>query len=487
MKKIHLLLIKAFVKPFVATFFVVMFILLMFFLFKWIDDLIGKGFEWYTILELMWYASAANVSMALPLSVLLSSIMTFGSLGENYELVAIKSAGISLQRAMQPLFVVILLLTISSFLFSNYMLPKANLKFGSLLYDIRNKKLSFLIKPGVFNNSIPNYAIRVDSKDEDGTLHNIMIYDHKGMSDLKANNSSSSAVPRIIKARIGVMNKTKDDKFLVIELKDGVQYEEQSSGTGAYNPRQLFFRRSFKETKQRFDLSSFQMNRTDPNAFGNSTPMLNLKGITKKHDSLGRVLDTINLRTKASLAINFKQSNSALGYTKVKAKPIVISDKILLSLPNGYRRQSLENASNAVVSLKQSLLSTAPNHTNVTGEFIFTRVEYQRKFTLAASCILLFFIGAPLGAIIRKGGMGLPVVAAISFFLIYHIIITVSEKSAREGNMNPVLAMWFATIVLSPLAAFLTYKATADSALFDINEYKQFFVKLFRRDKKQQG
>ncbi|QXU42147.1 LptF/LptG family permease [Pedobacter sp. D749] len=474
MKKIHLLLIKAFVKPFIATFFVMMFILLMFFLFKWIDDLIGKGFEWYTILELMYYASAANVSMALPLSVLLSSIMTFGTLGENYELVAIKSAGISLQKAMRPLFVVILMLTVASFFFANYMLPKANLKFGSLLYDIRNKKLSFLIKPGVFNNAIPGYAIRVDSKEEDGTLHNIMIYDHR----------ENNGIPKVILAREGKMNKTADGKFLVLNLKNGVQYEEQSSKNGMYNPRQIFTRNRFKETSPRFDMSSFDGNTTDPNAFGNSTPMLNLKGIVRKRDSLTKQLDTMKMRTIANLNSNFKQFNVARGYTKVKTAPKEIDDVILKSIPNGSRKLALDNASSTVANIMQHVPNWGPRQTDLTGEIIFATVEYQRKFTLAASCILLFFIGAPLGAIIRKGGMGLPVVVAICFFLVYHIITTVAEKSAREGNLNPIFGMWIAVIVLSPLAAFLTYKATVDSALFDVNYYKQLFLKLFKKREK---
>lgn len=451
-----------------------MFILLMFFLFKWIDDLIGKGFEWYTILELMYYASAANVSMALPLSVLLSSIMTFGSLGENYELVAIKSAGISLQKAMRPLFVVILILMVSSFLFSNYMLPKANLKFGSLLYDIRNKKLSFLIKPGVFNNAIPGYAIRVDSKEEDGTLHNIMIYDHK----------ENNGIPKVILAKEGKMEKTADGKFLVLNLKNGVQYEEQASNSGMYNPRQVFSRRRFKETAPRFDMSSFDGNKTDPNAFGNSTPMLNLKGIVRKRDSLTKQLDTIQMRTIENLKGNFKQFNVTQGYTRIKAAPAKIDDVILKSIPNGSRKQALDNATNVVANIMQHVPNWAPRQTDLTGEIIFTTVEYQRKFTLAASCILLFFIGAPLGAIIRKGGMGLPVVVAISFFLVYHIITTVAEKSAREGNLNPILGMWMAMIVLSPLAAFLTYKATVDSALFDVNYYKQMLLKVFKKKEK---
>ncbi|WP_316735853.1 LptF/LptG family permease [Pedobacter aquatilis] len=470
MKKIHLLIIKAFIRPFISTFFVMMFILLMFFLFKYVDDIIGKGFEWYTILELMYYQSMVQISMALPLSVLLSSIMTFGTLGENYELVAIKAAGISLQKAMQPLFVLILMLTIGSFGFSNYMLPKANLKFYSLMFDVRNKKLAFLIKPGVFNNSIPDYSIRVDSKDEDGKMFGIMIYDHKG----------TNGIPKVILAKEGELNKSPDGKYLIFNLKNGVTYEEQASSSGVYNPRQILYRSRFKETQPKFDMASFDMQKTDQGSFGNNTVMLNLKGIDKKRDSLVKKMDTLNINRARTLGNNFKQTNIALGYTKVKIAPKKIDNDILKNIPNGYRLQSVQNAANIVATMKQGLDYGAPVQQDLKEEIIFTSVEYQRKFTLAASCILLFFIGAPLGAIIRKGGMGLPVVIAIIFFLIYHIITTVAEKSAREGNLNPILGMWLAFIILTPLAVFLTYKATVDSALFDVNYYKQFFIKLFR-------
>jgi len=191
-------------------------------------------------------------------------------------------------------------------------------------------------------------------------------------------------------------------------------------------------------------------------------------------------MDTLNINRAVTLGNNFKQSNIALGYTKVKIAPKKIDKDILKNIPNGFRLQSVQNAANIVSTMKQGLDYGAPVQEDLKGEIIFTSVEYQRKFTLAASCILLFFIGAPLGAIIRKGGMGLPVVIAVIFFLIYHIITTVAEKSAREGNLNPIFGMWIAFIILTPLAIFLTYKATVDSALFDVNYYKQFFIKLLR-------
>jgi lipopolysaccharide export system permease protein len=450
-----------------------MFILLMFFLFKYVDDLIGKGFEWYVILELMYYASAANVSMALPLSILLSSIMTFGTLGENYELVAIKSAGVSLQKAMMPLLVLIGFIAIGSFLFSDVMLPKANLKFGSLLWDIRNKKLSFLIKEGVFNNSIPGYSIRVDKKGSDGvSLEGVMIYDH----------TSNNGIAKIIIAKEGKM--ASDEKNLLLKLKNGVRYEESSGQNSSYNPRQQFTRMRFKETDQKFDISSFKMNRTDEQGFRNNTQMLNLKGLVKKEDSLSKELDSVNKFAAMTVSSYFKQNNYVKGYTKVKAAKKVINKPILSLLPEKQKLSIIQSALDQANSIKQTTSGRMADYGDRVRNIIKVQIEYQKKFTLAASCLLLFFIGAPLGAIIRKGGLGLPVVMAIVFFLIYHIIATVAEKSAITGTLAPFFGPWLAIIILSPVGAFLTYKATVDSALFDVNNLKQLVVNLFKKKKK---
>lgn len=445
----------------------------MFFLFKYVDDLIGKGFEWYVILELMYYASAANVSMALPLSILLSSIMTFGTLGENYELVAIKSAGVSLQKAMMPLLVLIGFIAIGSFLFSDVMLPKANLKFGSLLWDIRNKKLSFLIKEGVFNNSIPGYSIRVDKKGSDGvSLEGVMIYDH----------TSNNGIAKIIIAKEGKM--ASDEKNLLLKLKNGVRYEESSGQNSSYNPRQQFTRMRFKETDQKFDISSFKMNRTDEQGFRNNTQMLNLKGLVKKEDSLSKELDSVNKFAAMTVSSYFKQNNYVKGYTKVKAAEKVINKPVLGLLPVKQKLSIIQSALDQANSIKQTTSGRMADYSDRVRNIIKVQIEYQKKFTLAASCLLLFFIGAPLGAIIRKGGLGLPVVMAIVFFLIYHIIATVAEKSAITGTLAPFFGPWLAIIILSPVGAFLTYKATVDSALFDVNNLKQLVVNLFKKKKK---
>lgn len=450
----------------------------MFFLFKYVDDLIGKGFEWYTIAEVMMYASASNVAMALPLAILLSSIMTFGTLGENYELVAIKSAGISLQRAMQPLFVFIVCLSIASFFFSDYMLPKANLKYGSLLYDMRNKKLAFLIKPGVFNNSIPNYALLVDRKGEDGvdSLFGVTIYDH----------TSGNGISKIIMAKKGKMSKTSDGRFLLLKLIDGVRYEENgSNNSSSFNPRETFTRMRFKETEVKFDFSSFKgMSRTEENSFKNNAQMLNRKELTVREDSISGRLDSTNKSTKANVSVYYKQNGYVKGYSKISVVAKKINGAVIDLIPKLERSQTLQNSVDQAETIKQVINGRLIEHDFMTMEIIRLTIEYQRKYTLAVSCLLLFFIGAPLGAIIRKGGLGLPVVIAVVFFLIYHIISTVAEKSAKEGNLDPVFGMWLAIIILTPLGVFLTYKATVDSALFDLDYYKQFFKNLVKGKKK---
>ena len=475
MKKVYLLMFKAFLRPFVVTFFIVMFILLMLFLFKYIDDLIGKGFEWYVILELLMYASATNVAMALPLAILLSSIMTFGSLGENYELVAIKSAGISLQKAMMPLIVTVSLLSIGAFLFSDYMLPIANWKMGSLLYDVRNQKTAFLINEGVFNNSITGYSIRVKRKDPDQTLHDVVIYER---------NTSSGNV-NVIMAKEGKMLISDNSMFLVLKLKNGKRYEETSGGTsGTYNPRQRLMRTEFKETEQKFDLSAFNFKRTPEELFKSHYAMLNLRQLKFYRDSFALKGDSITRSTYPDLASLARTYRSDSLNPKSPIKILKNYKNVLELIPVGRQTQSIMSAKDQIRSVKEMLKSKELYMTDNRGRIRGFLIELNRKFTLAASCLVLFFIGAPLGAIIRKGGLGLPVVMSVLFFLLYHIISTIGEKSVKEGSLSPIIGMWIAIFTLAPLGAFLTYKATADSVLFDIDYYRKWIKRIFSRPDK---
>ncbi|UIR55016.1 LptF/LptG family permease [Sphingobacterium sp. SRCM116780] len=467
MKKIYLLILKSFIKPFFVTFCIVMFVLLMLFLFKYIDDLIGKGFEWYVILKLIGYQCAVQISMAMPLSMLLSSIMTFGNLGESYELVAIKAAGVSLRKAMTPLFILVGFFSLSSFLFSDYILPIVNLKMGSLLYDVRNKKADFLIKPGIFNNTIPGYSIRAKGKNDNGTiLYDLMIYDNQG----------GNAGNTVLIAKEGFIYNSPDNSYMILKLKDGIRYEDaRVKSSKSYDPRQQFTRFKFKETEQKFDMEWNKMQRTDENLFKSHQAMLNLKQLKIYTDSNKMRLDSVRTILSKTLDHRFNLYSTYFNDKQEKIKPAKIKpfDNLVedLVIPE-QRAQIAANALSQVTYMKDELSNRLPDYKDLNGKDIRYRIEFHRKFTLAVSCLLLFAIGAPLGAIIRKGGLGLPVIMAIIFFLIYHIISTVAEKSAKDGGISPILGMWMAIIVLSPLAAFLTYKSTTDSALFDIDQYK---------------
>ncbi len=448
----------------------------MLFLFKYIDDLIGKGFEWYVILQLLWYASATNVAMALPLSMLLSSIMTFGNLGESSELTAIKAAGISLRKAMMPLIIFVSLFSMGAFVFSDYMLPIANLKMGSLLYDVREKKADFLITEGVFNNSIPGYAIRAKNKSENGTkLEDLIIYQH-------APNTSGT---NVLMAKEGKMYNTSDNSYMVLELKDGVRYEE-TSGSKTYNPRQLFTRYYFDQTEQKFDMSAFEMKRTDESLFKSHYAMLNLRQLEYYADSISSYNDSLRSEVFRELEPYYKiYSQYHYPSTKKATDPISYKSTLLEVVPERNRMAAIAEAQNQTRYIEDVLSIKATTDSEYASSIRRYMMEYQRKFTLSVVCLVFFSIGAPLGAIIRKGGLGLPVVMAIIFFLIYYVISTLAEKSAREGNINEIFGMWTAIFILAPLGIFLTYKAATDSALFDIEQYKLTIKKIWDKLKKR--
>jgi lipopolysaccharide export system permease protein len=476
MKKIHLLLLKSFIRPFLVTLFIVMFVLLMLFLFKYIDDLIGKGFAWYTILELMMYNSATNVAMALPLSVLLSTIMTYGSLGENYELVAIKAAGISLRRAMYPMIVVVTILSMAAFFFSDYMLPVANLKYFSLLYDARKQKSADLLPEGVFSTSFPGYTIRVKRKDPDGQrLYDIMIYQKSPNGD---NNNS------VILAREGTMFRTMGDKYLVLRLKDGVRYEESASENASYNTRQRLVRQRFKETETKFDLSGFRLARTNESEFKSASQMMNIK-------QLRHYLDSSQHSVDSNVMVNYKLVTPYIKYYSIPTQSKVIKNykefdpkkDAFQGLTLSEQQMSLSSAASEIRSIKDVIKNRSDRYKGDSENIRRYFVEYQKKYNLSVACLVLFLIGAPLGSIIRKGGLGLPVVVSVVFFLIYYIITTIGEKSVKGGDINKYLGMWISIITLLPIGLFLSYKAATDSAIFDMEIYKRFVNRILAKFK----
>jgi lipopolysaccharide export system permease protein len=469
-------LLRAFIRPFLVTFFIVMFVLLMLFLWKYIDDLIGKGFEVSVIVQLMMYASATNVAMALPLSVLLSSIMTYGNLGENYELVAIKSAGISLTRAVAPMFVVVMILSVSAFFFSDYMLPKANLEYYSLLYDARQQKSANFLPEGVFSNSFPDYTIRVDKKDADGqTLHGLTIYAKPIGND----------PGYVLKAKSGRMYRSADNRYLIIEMEDGIRYAESPGGSAFNpNPHQILTRYRFKSMQNKLDLKGLAFTRTDEKAFGGSFPMMDrrqlkvyMKATNKSIDSAGKV----NLPLLQNFIKYYsipKKSDNFKTYQKYDFGVMSYGDEVAKS-------NYLTNALSEARSIHDMMKVRADGMDQLVKNFRSAFAVYQTKFTLSISCIALFLIGAPMGAIIRKGGLGLPVVISVIFFLIFYIVKTIGEKAAHEGSMSGIVGAWISIFVITPVGIFLSYKAATDSALFDMEVYRRFFEDLFKRFKKQ--
>lgn len=450
------------------TFCISLFVLLMQFLWKYIDDLVGKGLEWLTIGELIFYTSATLVPLALPLAILVSSIMTYGNMAEHFEIVAAKSAGVSLQRLMRPLFIMALLISALAFYFSNYVLPVANLKMGSLLYDVRQQKPALYIREGIFYNGIDGYSIRVGRKGPDGKqIYNIMIYDHlKGAGNNK-----------VILAESGKMEATPDQKFLLLNLYNGSSYEESGKRDVNYNSHP-FTRVYFKSELIRLDLSTFKLSRTNEDLFKDNWQMLNFRQLTSAIDSLQGNLEKRKLQMVMT-------SNDFIAFRRDSSSLTAIPATVVVTDPGAFKEKArmfsiTDHALNSARNSKTFIGNNADELENKERTINRFAIEWHRKFTLSIACFVLFLIGAPLGAIIRKGGFGLPIVISILFFLIFHVMSITGEKFAKEGIILPKEGMWIAPLVLLPVGLFLTYKATQDSALLDMDAYANFFKKIFK-------
>ncbi len=468
MKKLDKLIIKTFIGPFVATFFVTLFVLIMQFVWKYIDDLVGKGLDTPVIVELLAYTSASLVPLAMPLAVLLSSIMTFGNLGESFELVAIKSAGISLLRFIRPLFIFSAFIAAGAFLFSNYIIPIANLRAKSLLWDITNSKPAFNIKQGVFYGDIPNYVIKVARKEPDNkTIHQVMIYDR----------TEGSRAERLILAEKGTMELSADKRFLEFTLENGWRYEDHSEARG--NSNNELVRMGFKKYKKPFDLSDFAFSRLDMGLFADNQQMLNIRQLDKSIDSL-RNRDSIFIRTVSAYVTSRYPFYKWKDTGWLASAPPLKADSFLQVIPAANQRYVLERVESNLRETESSLTGPAKDYADNFAKISLYKVEWQRKFSLAAACIVLFLIGAPLGSIIRKGGLGTPLVFAVIFFVIFNIFFMLGEKMARKDVMTSWSGMWLANLVLIPIAGFLVYKAMNDSQLFN----KEFYYRSYQKFKK---
>lgn len=455
-----------------VTFFVTLFVLVMQFFWLYMDELIGKGLGIWMIFQLLLYISSTLVPLALPLGVLLASIMTFGAMGENFELVAIKSSGVSLLRFMRPLLVFMILVSGGAFFFSNNVIPVANLKALSLLYDLRNSKPTFNIRAGQFNNDIKGFSIRVGSKDKDGkTIRDIIIYDH----------SSGYGNDNIILAEKGEMIPTPDKQALIFRLKNGCRYEEQQGKQGGNSKPQT--RLYFETWDKIFDLSSFKVNRTNQDLFKNAYQMMNVAQLSDGIDSMKRKQKTIGKTVTSYLSpyqlLIKPEAENQNFLTKLKAPrddirkyDSAFSEMIPDSLKAAVVQLSVAN----VRSIKGLLDMTSVDARAQSENFIRYNIERHRKFTLSFACILLFLIGAPLGAIIRKGGLGMPLVIAVGFFVVFHITSVTGEKLVTARSLPSWAGMWLATGMLLPIALILIRQARNDSQVFN----KELYIKLWR-------
>ncbi len=473
-KKLDKLIVKAFVGPFIATFFITLLVLVMQFFWLYIDDFVGKGLGIDIVLKFIWYQSAVLIPLALPLAILLSSLMTFGSLGESFELVAIKSAGISLLRFMRPLFIVSIFVSGIAFLFSNYIIPVAFLKSRTLLTDIVYAKPAFDLKEGVFYDRINGFAIKIGKKESnDSVIRDVIVYEQ-----------GNPVQDNFIIAKSGVMRVTEDKRYLEFNLKDGWRYEER--GDNNSNTAQTdYIRLNFKEFKKQFDLSSFQFVQTDDSVNKNNERVYSMRQLNVAIDSLekenkkvGKQLDEAVINS----SFKFTKYIDSVGIGKRPSPDSVFKTATNFDqlIPDSALYAVHQGAINEVTNLRSSIQNRETIMKDKEHILRKHRIEWHRKIVLSLACLILFMIGAPLGSIIRKGGLGTPLIAAISFFMVFYFTTTLGEKFAKQDKLSPFAGMWLAAFILVPIGIFLTYKAMRDSQLFN-KEWYHRNAKVFRR------
>lgn len=506
LKRLHILVLKNYLGPFILTFFIAEFVLIMQFIWKYIDDLAGKGLEPLVIAEFILYLSASIVPMALPLAILLSGIMTFGALAENLELVSCKAAGISLYRVMSPLIVVAMLLGLAAFYFSNNVLPVANLKLRSLLVDIQKQRPAIDIKPGMFYEGIKDMVIRVESVSEDKkTLSSVLIYDHTRRDNGNA---------RVTLAKSGHIEVTPDEAYLVLRLNEGVTYDEMGF-FGKPDPKLPFVKNYFFSQIIPIDLGDFKLSRNSEDVYKDHYQMMSVRQLEKAIADFRLQFDNRVNDFSNSVKQNYFFGRSTPRPMGMEAAPQEAFNPLLpprapgdtilpdLKAQTGsttlFSAGKLASADPLAGTDTVRALQVLEQARNITqngqirsGDFLVEKrnrsesiarymAEWHRKFTLSVACVVLFFVGAPLGAIIKKGGLGLPLVVSIFIFILYYVISTIGEKAVKQLTMTPFMGMWISTLILMPVGLFFTIKAANDSKLFDRDVYVRFFNKFRRR------
>ncbi len=457
--------------PFVVTFFISTLFFLIQFLWKYIDVLVGKGLEWYIIAELLMYAVPNFILLALAMGVLLSSLMVYGNLGEKYELVAIKASGVPLRRALYPTFMLVLAISIGAFFFANIIIPKSNLKFAALYWDVKNKKPAFDIPEGAFYTDIEGYAIKIGKKDKNGKdIYDVLIYDH----------TEDQTNTRVIRAERGEMNSSEDKRFMYFNLYNGTRYEEMKTSAD-YHQTYKHNKMRFKKQEIIFDLSQLDLGRTAEELFKGNHQLKNLSQLQGGSDSLQQREDTVfkemltfvnnNYHIYDTLYENYIDTfHQYTAQWRAKEDPNV---NMVFSQALNIARTTkgvLENNQKMIEELRKK----KARH----------NVEWHKKLTFPAACLVLFLIGAPLGAIVRKGGFGLPMVLAILLFLVFYILSIAGEKMTKELVAEARHGMWLAVAVLSPVGIWLVSKASRDSSLFDPDAYIRAVRRFFKFGKR---
>ena len=474
-KKLDIFIAKQFGLLFVGTFFICQFVLMMQFLWRYVDDLIGKGLSMDVLAQFFWYMGLMLVPQSLPLAILLSSLIAFGNLGESSELTAIKAAGISLLQSFRSLIVISVLISFASFYFQNNIGPSANMKMAQLLIAMKDKSPELEIPEGIFYDGIPGSNIYVQKKDlNTGKLYGIMIYRMTGSYEDQA----------IILADSGMLQSTADKKHLLMTLWSGEWFENMQSQEFA-NTASVPYRRESFIAKRIVIEQDNGFNLADASMLSNNARGKSMASINRSIDSLNHVYDSIGRATYNELKYIYnpikspsKRDSLRLKTQKTSAKQHFDVLQDYNKLPNAVKQQAVAMAQNNVQREINELDYRSMITTDGDTLIRFHLIEAYNKITLALSCLIFFFIGAPLGAIIRKGGLGIPIIVSVFVFIIYYILDNSGYRMAREG----IWAVWFgkllATAVLTPVAVFVTYKANNDSMVFNFDMYRNFFMKL---------
>jgi len=464
-KKIDTYIFKRFITLFLMTFLICIFILLMQFLWKHVTELVGKGIGWSVLSEFFMYAMLSLVSMALPLAILLASLMTFGNLGENFELTAMKAAGISLFRIMRPLIIFISFVCVGAFYFSNYVNPIAQKKLWTLIFSLRSKSPEFDIPVGEFYSGIEGYNIYIRGK-KNHILKDLMIYDFSGGFE----NAT------VMTADSGRVQFTEDNKYLLLSLYDGESFENLKKQRIGNSSNSVPYRRETFQSKEILLDFNTDFNRFDDSMLKDQHVSKNFKQLTQSIDSVskiassrsaGQAKDMVDQHFLGREILRGKIVNDSIK----KNKKILNADSLFLSL----NQQSMIRATSTAVEKAKSMKELVEYNKMMLNEpvnyVLRHEIERHRKFTLSFACLIFFFIGAPLGAIIRKGGLGTPVVISVVMFIIYYIIDNTGYKMAREGFWPTYEGMWLSSALLLPIGVFLTYKAVVDATLLNPEKY----------------